>query len=107
MTQVISASPQRPTSLRFIRFWFAGAITLFAAATILGSITPAEAIPRAVRSACKSDYKRICPRYRVGSSKMRSCMRSNVGQISSRCYQKLLDYGYADRNRSRSRRRRR
>ncbi len=80
--------------------------TMFAAWT-----APADAVPRAVKRACKSDYKRICPHYRAGTAKMRSCMRANVGQISPRCYDKLVDYGYAGsrakRNRRGSRRRRR
>lgn len=85
----------------------AAAVTVFAVMTIVGSMTPAEAYPRAVRKACKFDYKRICPRYRVGTAKMRACMRSNVGQISRRCYRKLLDHGYGSRKRARARRRRR
>jgi hypothetical protein len=59
--------------------------------------SPAEAYPSKVRRACKTDYKRLCPRYKVGSSKMRSCMRSNVGQISPRCYDTLVRYGYGKR----------
>ncbi len=77
---------------------------LVVSALLLGSYAPAEAVPRAVRRACKGDYKRICPHYRSGTAKMRSCMRANVGQISPRCYNTLLRYGYGG---SRGKRRRR
>lgn len=60
-------------------------------------LAPAEAYPAKVRRACKFDYRRICPRYKVGTSKMRSCMRSNVGQLSPRCYDTLVRYGYGRR----------
>jgi len=84
-----------------------GAGTLVAAAITLATFTPADAVPRAVRRACKTDYKRICPHYRSGSAKMRSCMRANIGQISPRCYNKLIDYGYGGSRAKRNRRRRR
>ena len=73
----------------------------FGAITIMSWLSPLEAYPGAVRRACKSDYKRLCPHYSVGSAKMRSCMRSKVGQISPRCYDKLVDYGYGRRGRRR------
>lgn len=63
----------------------------------------AEAYPRKVRRACKNDYKRLCPRYGVGSAKMRSCMRSKVGQIAPRCYDTLVRYGYGRRGGGRRR----
>ncbi len=71
---------------------------------ISAALSPAEAYPRKVRRACKYDYKRICPRYRAGTAKMRSCMRSNVGQLSPRCYNTLVRYGYGKRGRGRRRR---
>jgi len=70
---------------------------------VLANFMPAEAYPRAVRKACKHDYKRLCPHYKVNSAKMRACMRSNVGQISPRCYDTLNRYGYGKRGRSRRR----
>jgi len=57
----------------------------------------ANAYPSAVRKACKTDYKRLCPHYDVNSAKMRECMRSNVGQISPRCYDTLEAHGYGKR----------
>mgnify|MGYP001551448398 FL=1 len=67
------------------------------ALVISAKFSPAEAYPRKVRRACRTDYRRLCPRYKVGSSKMRSCMRSKVGQISPRCYDTLVRYGYGKR----------
>ncbi len=69
----------------------------------LAMYTTADAYPRAVRKACKYDYKRLCPHYKVSSAKMRACMRSNVGQISPRCYDTLIRYGYGKRGRGRRR----
>jgi len=78
--------------------------TAFVGTTALvmsAQFSPAEAYPSKVRRACRTDYKRLCPRYKVGSSKMRSCMRSKVGQISPRCYDTLVRYGYGKRGRRR------
>ncbi len=73
--------------------------TLAAAAVTMGTFTPSEAVPSAVRRACKYDYKRVCRHYKVGTSKMRNCMAANVGQLSPRCYNKLVQYGYGKRRR--------
>ena len=96
---------------RLLRAALIATATAFITTTFAAWFAPADAVPRAVRRACKTDYKRICPHYRAGTAKMRSCMRANVGQISPRCYNKLVDYGYggsrAKRSRARSRSRRR
>lgn len=57
----------------------------------------AEAVPRKLKRECRSDYKLLCPLYKIGTSKMRSCMRSNGRQLSWGCYQALKDYGYVKR----------
>lgn len=70
----------------------------------------ANAVPRKVKRACKVDYKSLCPRYKIGTSRMRSCMRSKGRQLSWGCYQALKDAGYVrsrKRGRTRSSRRRR
>ncbi|MGE0630536.1 MAG: hypothetical protein AB7O43_22310 [Hyphomicrobiaceae bacterium] len=64
---------------------------------------PAAAVNRSVAKACKSDYKRLCPRYRVGTSKLRRCMEAKQAEISWRCIEALIDSGEVDRG---SRRRR-
>ena len=60
----------------------------------------ASAYPAAVRSACKYDYKRLCPRYEIGTAKMRNCMRASVSGIAPRCYESLIKHGYAERRRA-------
>lgn len=57
----------------------------------------AYAYPTAVRKACKQDYRRLCPHYKPGTSKMTSCMRASVSGIAPRCYETLVDHGYAGR----------
>jgi hypothetical protein len=87
------------------KIWSAVICLAMVAGAVLGSaaITAdnAEAVPRKVKRACKSDYKTLCPRYRAGTSKMRSCMRSNGSQLSWRCYEALRDHGYVDGRRRR------
>ena len=60
---------------------------------------PAAAVPRLVRIWCKSDYSRLCPRYKVGISRMRACMRSKQNYLSPVCKKALIDTGYARRYR--------
>lgn len=64
----------------------------------------ADAVPRKVKRECRSDYKTLCPRYKIGTSRMRSCMRSNGRQLSWGCYEALRDHGYIRRGRSSKRR---
>ncbi len=77
-----------------------------ATATMVTFVEIANAVPRKVRRECKSDYKSLCPHYRVGTSRMRACMRSKGRQLSWGCYKALKDYGYVS-SRKRSKRRRR
>ena len=70
-----------------------------ATVTVTGVVTaqPAEAWPRIVRIWCKRDYKRFCRRYKVGSSRMRACMRSHANNLSPVCKKALIDSGIAAR----------
>ncbi|MEO0729996.1 MAG: hypothetical protein AAFR23_05915 [Pseudomonadota bacterium] len=74
---------------------FAGGGVVLVASGV--TATPAEAWPRRVRIYCKRDYKRFCPRYKVASSRMRSCMRSNARNLSPVCKKALIDSGIAAR----------
>lgn len=65
-----------------------------AAAVIAG---PASAYSGRVKSACKSDFYRFCPSYKVGSSQLRTCMRSAGGNISRRCIDALANAGEISR----------
>ncbi len=64
----------------------------------------ANAVPRKVKRACRGDYKSLCPHYKIGTSRMRSCMRSKGRQLSWSCYQSLKDAGYVRKSRRRRRR---
>jgi len=57
----------------------------------------AAAVPAKLKRECRSDYKSFCPSYKIGTSRMRSCMRSNGRQLSWGCYQALKDHGYVKR----------
>lgn len=98
-----------PVLIRLIACAVALAGTATAASFSLGLATAqkAEAVPRRVRRACRRDYKRLCPRYRAGTARMRNCMYAHGSEISYRCYEALSDYGYIDGHKRRQRRGRR
>ncbi len=73
----------------------AGAAMVLTAVTF----TSAAAVPGPVKRACASDYKRLCPKYKPGTARMRNCMGSSVAQMSQRCYNKLKQYGYGSKGR--------
>ncbi len=57
----------------------------------------ATAYSARVKSACKSDFYRFCPSYKLDSPQLRACMRSAGGNISSRCIDALADSGEISR----------
>jgi len=59
----------------------------------LSAAGAANAYSSRVKSACKSDFYRFCPSYKLDSPALRSCMRSAGGNISSRCLDALADAG--------------
>ena len=64
--------------------------------------TPANAaITAQVKKACKGDYQRLCPKYKVGSAQLRACMEAKQFEISSACVSALIDSGEVDRSRTR------
>ncbi len=73
----------------------AGAVGTGAVTTQVATATKAEAVPKRVRRWCRSDYKRLCPRYRAGTSRMRACMRAKRNYLSAVCKKALIDSGYA------------
>lgn len=78
------------------------AYALSAAAAVVMLVTasaPAEAVSARVKKACVGDYKRLCPAYKVGSTKLRACMEARQAEISSRCVDALIDSGEVDRSR--------
>ena len=73
---------------------------LSAAITIAGLLAmtaSAGAYTARVKSACKSDYYRFCPKYGEDSPQLKACMRSAGGNISVRCRDALADGGYIPR----------
>ena len=72
---------------------FTGTVCAIAQLVALSPVA-AKAVPKAVQEACKYDYKRLCRHYKPGTAKMRACMQASVGQISPRCYDTLIRYGY-------------
>lgn len=53
----------------------------------------ASAFSARVKSACKSDFYKFCPSYKVDSPQLRACMRSAGGNLSRRCVDALADAG--------------
>ena len=72
----------------------AGRLTV--ASLLIGGLvaSPAFAVPKTVKRECRNDYRSFCPAYKVGTAKMRSCMRANGRQLSWGCYEALRDAGY-------------
>ena len=67
----------------------------------------ARAVPDSVKVACSNDYSRFCPRYKVGTSKLNRCMRSNGKRLSRVCVRALIDHGMVPRSLLRKARQRR
>lgn len=68
-------------------------LAILASAAVVASAGSANAYTARVKSACKSDFYRFCPGYKVGSSQLRACMRSAGGNVSRRCVDALADSG--------------
>lgn len=73
------------------------------AATVLAlaglhQAAPAEAYSKTVNSKCRSDYRRLCPSYKVDTPGLDACMRSNYRAISNGCMRALVDAGLAPPN---------
>lgn len=73
-----------------------GYLRSLAAWVLIGCIaaTPALAVSKKVKRECRDDYRTFCPSYKIGTAKMRSCMRANGRQLSWGCYESLRDAGY-------------
>lgn len=69
---------------------------LTVASLLIGGLvaSPALAVPKTVKRECRNNYRSFCPAYKVGTAKMRSCMRANGRQLSWGCYEALRDAGY-------------
>ena len=48
-----------------------GLAVALGATAVAGHFAPATAVPAVVRKMCAGDYKRLCPKYKVGSAALR------------------------------------
>lgn len=69
------------------------AVALAAGLSAVLTAGVANAYSSRVKSACRSDFYRFCPSYKLDSPQLRSCMRSAGGNISQRCLDALADAG--------------
>ena len=90
MIRVNQKSVVAGLSVALCAFAVAAAVTAFPA-------SEASAYPKKVRIWCKADYKRYCPRYSVGSARMRACMRAVAKNLSPVCKKALIESGLARR----------
>ena len=61
-------------------------------------VSPAAAVINdKVKRACKGDYQRLCPSYKVGSNQLRACMEAKQNDISWDCISELIDAGEVDK----------
>lgn len=95
-------SPSKMNNAAFVRpsrwTWPKALVAAAILCTTAGlGASDADAVSSKVRKACAGDYKRLCPRYKVGSSRMRACMEAKQSEISSRCIDALIDSGEVNR----------
>lgn len=76
-------------------------VTVLGIAAALLPVDQAFAYSNKVESACRGDYKRLCPHYKVGSPQLRACMEAKQGEISWTCISALMDEGVVDRRQAR------
>lgn len=86
---------------RAVRAWPALAFVLAIGFTAVVAPVDARAVSQRVKNACGSDYSRFCSAYKVGSAKLRQCMRSNRRRLSKRCLRALVDAGQISRRAAR------
>ncbi|MEL7049712.1 MAG: hypothetical protein AAFO75_12290 [Pseudomonadota bacterium] len=77
---------------------------LIVATALFSHPVQAKKVSDRVKVACSSDYSRFCQGYKVGGSKLRSCMRSNGKRLSRVCIEALVDAGEVPRRVLRNRR---
>ena len=77
------------------------ALNAVVAGTAFADTVPAQGFREAQRKAhraCRTDYKRIFPLYKVSSAQLRACMEAKASQISSDCINALVESGLVDEN---------
>ena len=56
-------------------------------------VSAALAHPPAVKAACKTDYYKFCPSYKLDTPQLKACIRSAGGNLSTKCIDALADAG--------------
>lgn len=83
--------------MRFFPSWMPIVRTPFVAALVLTVALSAGSAkadyPDYVKSACRTDFKRFCPKYDVDSKELRACMRAVATDLTTRCSDALERYG--------------
>lgn len=74
-------------------FGLAATFAFAATAALLASGAPASAHSKRVQNACKTDYHRFCPGYKVESNALRECMKSAGYNVSLGCRRALAADG--------------
>ena len=69
---------------------------------LIAMVGDALAVTPSTQRACRSDYKRLCPSYKHGSSELRYCMESQRHSISHNCVRTAADNGDISRSQARS-----
>ncbi len=77
------------------------ALGLLGALCVAVTSAPAVAFGPSTQRACKADYKKLCPGYKIGSSDLRYCMESNARSISEKCIRAAADNGDITRSQAR------
>lgn len=73
--------------------WLKLIVVLSVCTGALAAAGDATAYSSRVKSACRGDFNKLCPSYKLDSPQLRACMRSAGGGISSRCRDALADSG--------------
>lgn len=80
-----------------MRRTLAVAVTMVAALSLSPADASEEPVSRAIKNACNSDAKRLCPNDKLGSSSLRYCMEANGRRLSRTCVRALEDEGVVPR----------
>lgn len=77
----------------------AGQVATVAAAAMAMLSAEALAYSKKVENACRGDYERFCPAYKVGSPALRDCitLAGKRASLSPTCFNALVDAGLVPR----------
>ncbi|NIQ95623.1 MAG: hypothetical protein GWN87_16540, partial [Desulfuromonadales bacterium] len=71
-----------------------GLSSLVFAAALLAVVVPSAAqYSKAIKGACKNDYKRFCSAYAIDDPALRKCMDKAGPSLSQRCVATLVNAG--------------